>query len=1123
MDFTGERFIPIQELVNDEIGYEHLHRYYSIAPLLKDKTVLDVACGEGYGTAIIAQFATSVVGVDIDAEVINAALDKYTNQYPNATFISGSASNLPFKNNLFDVVVSLETIEHLSVDMQRQFMEEIKRVLLPGGILIMSTPDKEIYTEKQDYNNPFHLHEFYKEEYEIFIKAFFSHVIVYYQGYEVVSIISNASINNELKINVINWPAHGDKKGRSGKYMIAIASDITLGNEYNEIISIVPDVNKDYQYLMGRLVTMNTEIEELGKWGQSLDNENLQFKNTNQQLKEGYQKIKVDNQQIENDIQLLKENNGLLKDNNKLLKKDNEQREEIRLQLKEEIHQHLIKGDQRIKEIVFLQESLKDKKNLVLTLENAIKNLDIEIEINKTEINEIKSRNNVLNTHLYLSESRLTTILASRWWSYALKHQAFKKKYLSNDSAISKRINNTINKFKKKYNGSAFITRPILVKKDSALSNLDSSETLVLPFNLSPLVSIIIPVFNNWEINYRCIKSILLHTENISYEVILADDCSSDTTKDCDTIIKNLVHIQNETNLGFLYNCNNAAKQAKGEYILFLNNDTEVTPAWLSSLLNLIKSDEKIGMVGSKLIYPDGRLQEAGGIIWNDASGWNYGKNQAPDASEFNYVKEVDYISGACILLSKKLWKKIGGFDEIYAPAYYEDSDLAFTIRKLGYKVMYQPLSQVIHHEGYSHGKDETVLNNEFAIKHTQAINCKKFYDKWKSVLDGHLPNAQNVFNARDRSLHKKTIVVIDHYVPHYDQDAGSKATFQYLELFISLGLNVKFIGDNFYRHEPYTTTLQQMGVEVLYGNWYHDNWKEWILENTEHIDFFYLNRPHITVKYIDFIKENTNAKILFLGHDLHFLREQRRYELEKNIESFEAANKFKALEISIFYKSDTVLTFSSVEKNVIAFLEPSFKVATIPLYCFKQIAIAVTDFSERKDILFVGGFGHTPNIDGVKWFCKEIWPLVKEHHTNLNFIVVGSNPTDEILALGDETVQIKGFVTDEELENLYNNIKLIVVPLRYGAGVKGKTVGSMYKGIPIVSTAIGIEGMDGDFSNFLKPFNDAKSFAEEVISLYQNEENQIKMSAEEVAYINQYFTIDAASKKMKIILGLNE
>lgn len=164
--------------------------------------------------------------------------------------------------------------------------------------------------------------------------------------------------------------------------------------------------------------------------------------------------------------------------------------------------------------------------------------------------------------------------------------------------------------------------------------------------------------------------------------------------------MQNITVAKTKTNVRFLRNCNNAAKLARGKYILFLNNDTQVLPNWLSSLVELIERKNDIGMVGSKLLYPDGTLQEAGGIIWGDGHAWNYGNGQSPNKSEFNYVKEVDYISGAAIMIRKSLWEEIGGFDELFNPAYCEDSDLAFEVRKHGYKLMYQPLSMVVHFEG---------------------------------------------------------------------------------------------------------------------------------------------------------------------------------------------------------------------------------------------------------------------------------------------------------------------------------------------------------------------------------------------------------------------------------------
>ncbi len=313
----------------------------------------------------------------------------------------------------------------------------------------------------------------------------------------------------------------------------------------------------------------------------------------------------------------------------------------------------------------------------------------------------------------------------------------------------------------------------------------------------NPLVSIIIPVYNQWHYTYACLLSILENTRDIPYEVIIADDMSTDDTQNIVDVVENVVVIRDEVNRGFLRNCNNAAQSAKGQFIFFLNNDTNVQADWLKYLLDLIQSDASIGMVGSKLVYPDGRQQEAGGIIWKDASGWNYGRLDEPEKPEYNYVKEVDYISGAAIMIRTELWNQIGGFDDRYAPAYFEDSDLAFEVRKHGYKVLLQPKSVIVHFEGISHGTD-----TNSGIKKAIKLRIKKSSkEKWKkmSSLKNILIMLRMYFSRETAAITKKTILVIDHYVPHFDKDAGSRTVYQYLQLFVKMGMNVKFIGDNFF------------------------------------------------------------------------------------------------------------------------------------------------------------------------------------------------------------------------------------------------------------------------------------------------------------------------------------
>jgi GT2 family glycosyltransferase len=636
------------------------------------------------------------------------------------------------------------------------------------------------------------------------------------------------------------------------------------------------------------------------------------------------------------------------------------------------------------------------------------------------------------------------------------------------------------------------------------------------PKEEQPLVSIVIPAYNNWVFTRNCLISIYQHTWHVPYEIIVGDNLSTDETRHIEEYFQNIRYIRNKENLGYIRNVNNAAGQARGEYILTLNNDTIVTPYWLSTMVELMKRYPKAGLIGSKLVYPAGALQEAGGIIWRDASAWNFGNGADPESPEFNYVKEVDYISGASNLIRRELWQKLHGLDERYVPAYFDDSDLAMGIRSLGYKVMYQPLSMVYHYEGLTHG-----TNTSSGTKKYQELNHAKFIDKWKNVLEKqHFPNGENVFHARDKSDGKKTILVIDHYVPQFDKDAGSRTVFQYLDLFVDLGLNVKFIGDNFHRHEPYATILQQKGIEVLYGEYYAANHMKWLEENEQYIDFIFLNRPHISIKYIDLVRKKMRGKVFYYMHDLHFLRELMEYEITREPQKLEDSRKWKEIEYSLFDKSDVVLTPSIREKELLSGDLHGKPIEVMPAFFYPSIADPIRNFDQRKDILFIGGFNHTPNIDAVKWFAREVFPLVRQKDPTIRFVVVGSQAPEEIIALDSEQILVRGFLSDEELDEVYSSVRLAVIPLRYGAGVKGKTVEAMSRALPLVSTSFGLEGLK-DIGNLLAPCDTAGEFAGAVLELYASIPRLTSQSRFIQEYASTHFTKSAAAIFFKGLFGL--
>lgn len=629
----------------------------------------------------------------------------------------------------------------------------------------------------------------------------------------------------------------------------------------------------------------------------------------------------------------------------------------------------------------------------------------------------------------------------------------------------------------------------------------------------NPKVSIIIPVFNQQNYTLACIESIIRNTEQVSYEIIIMDDCSSDPeAREIGKYMKNILFHSNDENLGFLRNCNKGAQFAKGTYLMLLNNDTNVQSGWLSSLIELIESSDTIGMVGSKLVYPTGQLQDAGGIVWSDASGWNFGRLDNPYKPEYNYVKETDYLTGATMMIRKTLWDEIGGFDELYVPAYYEDPDFAFEVRKAGYKVLYQPKSIVIHFEGITNGTD---LGS--GVKRYQVINREKFYEKWKEELDeNQFSSSQDVFLARDRSARKKHMLFVDHYLPHYDQDAGSKAALDYLKIFVKNDIQVHFIGDNFYDYPgtPYLETLTQMGIEVLCGEWYARHWQEWFRENGEYFDYVLLSRPHIAEKYIDIVKEASSAKIIYFGHDLHFLRERREYEVKKDDAYLQSSFEWLKRELDLSAKADVSYFFSDVEKKEMQKINPFASIDVVPLYIYDTFRQRKRKSKKRKDIMFVGGFAHTPNSDAMIWFVEKIWPYIEKKIPEVKFYIIGSKPTEEIMGLAKENIIVTGYVDDATLDDYYKHCKVVVAPLRYGAGVKGKVVDALYNGMPLVTTSIGAEGFMDAASTMLiedKP----KKFAKRVVSIYLNDDLADSYAAKAVKYCELYFSEDYAEASM--------
>ena len=642
-------------------------------------------------------------------------------------------------------------------------------------------------------------------------------------------------------------------------------------------------------------------------------------------------------------------------------------------------------------------------------------------------------------------------------------------------------------------------------------NNIDGIEELFFPKFDNPTVSIVISVRNKWAYTYNCLKSILRNTRDIAYEVIVGDNQSKDETPQLfKEKIKNVNYYRNNEDLGYLRNCNYATTFAKGKYLCLLNNDIQVMHGWLNELVGCFNTWKDAGLAGSKLIFPDGRLQEAGGIVWRDASAWNYGRFSNPNDSEYNFTRETDYCTGASILIERELFNKFGGYDNVYIPAYYEDTDLAFKVRSVGKKVIYNPYSTVVHYEGITHG-----VNINEGVKTYQVRNQKIFYERWKSVLEKqHYENGTNVIRARDRAYGKIEILIVDGGVPQPDTNAGSQAIMFTIKCLVEMGAIVKFWPHNLWKDEKYVRQLQDIGVEVFYGHKWIGKFPDYIKENDA--DVILLSRPNIAISYINDVKNYSKAMSVFYGHDLHYKRFMMQYEIEKEPKILETAGIFQKIEEELWSKSDLVLYPSMEEVNAVKLKNDKVNVKQVQLYYYDNFPqVDVNLLKKCKDILFVAGFAHSPNEDAALWFVKDIFPIIKSILADVRLFLVGSNPTEKVQELESNDVIVTGYVTDENLAEFYRNARVAVVPLRFGAGVKSKVTEALRHGIPLVTTFIGAQGLK-DLNTAAFVVDVPEQFADSVIKLLKYDDLWENYAKKGQKYAQTHFSKQSMIESLK-------
>ena len=735
---------------------------------------------------------------------------------------------------------------------------------------------------------------------------------------------------------------------------------------------------------------------------------------------------------------------------------------------------------------------------------------------------------------------------------------------------------------------------------------LKSDRRLVFPSFSNPEVSIIIVTYTQTALELMCLLSVLRWCSpckdgaDISYEVVISNNGNSEINKQLLSRLDNVVVINNEKNEGFVKGVNIGAEHASGEFLLFLNDDAMVSYECVQNLTKRMRTWEqtKTGVAGAQILRLNYTIQDAGGILGTDGTASEYCKGFSPEVGEVNFVREVDYVSGACFMTPRELFFKLNKFDEIYSPGYCEESDYCLRVREAGYKVIYDASARILH---YEYGSSDPSKVTDLVKEHTsilynrhknllsagypsQMVACyartnrrhrgraliitdmvprpeygddkildyinklvdqnifvtvfplHQGVDDWMSVHD-HLPETVEVMlredigklieilNARPRyydyliskvydfsqiiskshvlagkyvfqlgkdedfdcprllEILKPTVLWVDWHIPEHDTNAGDYAVYSYCSQLQELGYRIRYWSDDLAwraQDSKYIQTLAQKDWEFWNASGY--TFEQTMRDLGHTVDLVVLARP-LAVNYIEAIRKYSKAPIIYYCHDLHHLRELRQIQTtcdpNYTVLDTESVQKTKKVEYDIINKTDLLVTVSQFEKEYIDKELPDAKVSVWPWYCPPRLR--QTNNQIKNQIIFLGGMQHTPNQDAIRWFTSEIFLQVKESIPEARLVIIGEKAPEDIVALhNDKDICVAGHM--EDITTFLQSSSLLVAPIRFGAGFKGKIAMAMSHGLPVVTTSLGAEGIGLTQEENVLIADTAEDFARQIV-----------------------------------------
>jgi glycosyltransferase involved in cell wall biosynthesis len=372
------------------------------------------------------------------------------------------------------------------------------------------------------------------------------------------------------------------------------------------------------------------------------------------------------------------------------------------------------------------------------------------------------------------------------------------------------------------------------------------------------------------------------------------------------------------------------------------------------------------------------------------------------------------------------------------------------------------------------------------------------------------------------------TILVASDFLPQHDQSSGGLRLTNLIAMIGKQGRPIIFVSTasiselpgNLARQQvraPYEDLLRQTGVKAFV---YGAREIETLLQNDKlDLRYAFLSFPEVASALLPQIRaRQPKAKIIYDMVDFHATRFEREAALTGDASVAAKAIEMKRLEVSLANAADITVAVSADEKKTMLSLAPLAVVEVLPnIFEFQDRSPAGP--SQRRGVLFLGGFWHTPNADAAIWFVKDIWPLILAKAPDCRFFIAGSNPGPDVLALAKTpNVEVLGYVAD--LDPLYDSVRICVAPLRFGAGVKGKVGQSMAHGVPVVATSIGAEGMQLQDGEQLLIADEPELFARHVLALLGDDALWTRTQTQARDFVQTRFSPKALNAKVEALFN---